>query len=75
MDTQIANLRTKQDDYANLTGDAFETIKNEIRKQINELSEQIRLKPIIKARLKAIAKMEKKLNDEKEKAYDGLSNM
>ncbi len=40
-----------------------------------ELSEQIRLKPIIKARLKAIAKMEKKLNDEKEKAYDGLSNM
>lgn len=39
-DTQIANLRTKQDDYANLTGDAFETIKNEIRKQINELSDK-----------------------------------
>ena len=40
LDTQIANLRTKQDDYANLTGDAFETIKNEIRKQINELSDK-----------------------------------
>ena len=33
LDTQIANLRTKQDEYANLTGDAFETIKNEIKKQ------------------------------------------
>lgn len=40
LDTQIANLRTKQDDYAYLTGDAFETIKNEIRKQINELSDK-----------------------------------
>ena len=40
IDTQINNLRTKQDDYSNLTGNAFETFKNEIRKQINELSDK-----------------------------------
>ena len=36
LDNQIAKLREKQDEYANLSGEAFEPIKNEIRKQINE---------------------------------------
>ncbi len=40
LDVKIDDLREKQDEYANLSGEAFEAIKNDIRKQINELSDK-----------------------------------
>ena len=40
LDTQISCLRSKLDEYVDLSGPAFESIKEEIRKQINELSDK-----------------------------------
>lgn len=40
LDTQIAQLREKLNDYTNLSGQAFESVKEQIRKQINELSDK-----------------------------------